>query len=37
MALLDRIEAGETDPPGLHLLARFELGGRVNSVFRILP
>jgi hypothetical protein len=37
LALLDRIEAGETHPPGLQLFARFEVGGRLNSVFRILP
>jgi hypothetical protein len=37
MALLDRIDAGEIHPPGLQLFARFEVGGRLNSVFRILP
>lgn len=37
MALLDRIEAGEVNPRGLELLGRFELGGRLNSVFKIIP
>jgi len=36
-ALLDRIEAGEVNPPGLELIARFKLGGRVNSLFKIMP
>src|SRR5262249_2166722 len=35
--LLQRMQAGGTDTPGLRVFARFQIGGRDQALFRILP
>jgi hypothetical protein len=35
--LLRRMQAGGTDTPGLEVIARFQIGGREQTLFRILP